>query len=75
MTQRTTAGEGSGKMKKLYLFYCLIALSISFFLGILAGMTAMRDFITDEYIVIDPARLKQYQQIQQQEIKKQGLTA
>ena len=74
MTQRITAGEGSGKMKKLYLFYCLIALSISFFLGILAGMTAMRDFITDEYIVIDPEKLRQYQQLNHPQPRDQGIT-
>lgn len=62
-------------MKRIHLFGALLAVSASFFVGLIIGMIAMRDFMAEEFIVIDPARLKQYQQIQQQEIKKQGLTA
>lgn len=61
-------------MKKIYIFYCLIAVSVSFFLGIMAGMVAMRDFITDEYIVIDPEKLRQYQQLNHPQPGNQGTT-
>jgi hypothetical protein len=74
MTQRITAGEGSGKMKKLYMIYCLVSVCASFVIGIVIGMVAMLDFITDEYIVIDPEKLKEYQQIHHPIKKNQGLT-
>jgi uncharacterized membrane-anchored protein YhcB (DUF1043 family) len=62
-------------MKRIHLFGTLLAVSASFFVGLIIGMIAMRDFMAEEYIVIDPAKLKQYQQIQHQQNKTQGLTA
>lgn len=62
-------------MKRIHLFAAVLSVSASFIAGLVIGMIAMRDFMAEEFIVIDPARLKQYQQIQHQQHKPQGLTA
>lgn len=62
-------------MKRIHVFAAVLCASASFISGLVIGMIAMRDFIASEFIVIDPARLKQYQQIQLQQHKPQGLTA
>jgi len=62
-------------MKRIHLLVASLAVSASFFVGLIIGMIAMRDFMAEEFIVIDPAKLQQYQQIQHQQTRPQGLTA
>lgn len=62
-------------MIKLHWFYFVTFLSVIFFAGLILGMIAMRDFMAEEFIVIDPAKLQQYKQINEPIRQNKGMTA
>jgi hypothetical protein len=62
-------------MKKLHWFYVVSALCVTFFAGLVLGMIAMRDFMAEEFIVIDPNKLQHYRQMQEPVKSPKGLTA
>jgi hypothetical protein len=62
-------------MKTIHWFYFVSALCVTFFAGLVLGMIAMRDFMAEEFIVIDPEKLQHYRQIHEPVKKSQGMTA